>query len=102
MTTQNPKHSPGPWTVRRGTNIYGKRTDVGYVTCIANAGSFSSNEVDTDAENQANAVLIAAAPDLLKACKDVLEWIDPPTATPDEHRLATERLRAVIRQASPE
>lgn len=67
MNTERAQHTPGPWMTRDGTNIYGKRRDVGYVTCIANAGSFSSNEVDTDAENQANARLIAAAPELLMA-----------------------------------
>lgn len=102
MTTPIARHTPGPWTVRDGTNIYGKRQDVGYKTCIANAGSFSSNEVDTTAENQANARLIAAAPDLLAVCKSVLIWIDPPPLIPLVLQLAAERLREVIEQASCE
>lgn len=97
MTKQYSAHTPGPWTIQHGTNIYGKRLDAGYETCIANAGSFSSNEVDTTAENQANARLIAAAPDLLDTCKLVLMLNDPPPVFSQwQSQVSADRLREVI------
>lgn len=62
-------HTPGPWTIRHGTNIFGERTDVGHVGIIANTGGHSSNKEDCGPESEANAALIAAAPDLLSACE---------------------------------
>lgn len=54
-------YTPGPWTVKWQINVFsGERL-------VANTGAHSSN-IDGDRileENQANAILIAQAPDLL-------------------------------------
>lgn len=63
------KFTKGPWRIKRGTNIVGTRQDVGYETTIASSSTFSSNQVDVTIENEANARLIAAAPELLEACE---------------------------------
>ena len=60
------KHTPGPWSYRdvttEGTKVYAKivsgKTDVGF------SGAY---KILPEAEADANARLIAAAPDLLKA-----------------------------------
>lgn len=57
------KHTPGPYT-RQGTNVNGVRRDVGYSVCIGNFGGFQSNTADTTIENEANAALFTAAPEL--------------------------------------
>lgn len=54
------KHTPGPWG-----KIYANVRDAAG-RCVADCGS------RTDADAQANARLIAAAPDMLK----ILKWID--------------------------
>jgi len=62
------KHTPGPWRIKWGENIFGGER------LVANAGSHQQN-FDTEkaaAENKANARLIAAAPDLLEALKAVV------------------------------
>ena len=51
------KHTPGPWRAKR---IYGGTYQV------TAAGSYLMSTTN----NEANAYLIAAAPDLLKACKN--------------------------------
>jgi hypothetical protein len=73
---------------------------------VANSRSFLIEEYE------ANANLIAAAPDLLKACNAVMAamekeleesgeilWLDPPFVLPGVHESAIERLRNVIDQA---
>lgn len=69
-------HTPGPWTIRHGTNIFAARTDVGHEGCICNTGSHGSNHQDCGPENEANARLIAAAPDMLEALEQALQWIE--------------------------
>lgn len=59
------KHTPGPWTVKHGTNVMGIRSDVGHEGGVANTGSHGSSHVDCMPESEANARLIAAAPDML-------------------------------------
>lgn len=63
------KHTPGPWTVARNT-------DDGLD--IISSDEVTYVEVALDVRTEADARLIAAAPDLLKALKEV-EWaILPP------------------------
>lgn len=69
------EHTPGPWTIRFGLNVMGK--DVRYPSqerLVANAGGHANNiwNEQVTAENEANARLIAAAPDLLEALKEIL------------------------------
>jgi len=58
------KHTKGPWRVGK----YCVWSDEKYVAATQTGLSGE--------EQQANAALIAAAPELLEACKDILEWID--------------------------
>jgi hypothetical protein len=64
------KHTPGPWSIWRDFNVI---ADKG-TRAIANCGGFSNSrnaEADHE-ENVANARLIAAAPDLLEALKEMV------------------------------
>lgn len=65
------KHTPGPWTMSDGLDrITGGEVIKAGTTWIASVHDF--NRADRDAERQANARLIAGAPALLKACRDLL------------------------------
>ncbi len=66
------KFTPGPLVIKHKTNIFGIRQDVGHEGCVANTGSHSSNKHDCDPENEANAALFAAAPDLYEALVNLL------------------------------
>jgi hypothetical protein len=65
-------HTPGPWEVRWGCNVFAKRADTGSEGVVAACGGHSSNKVACRPENEANARLVAAAPDLLAACEELL------------------------------
>jgi hypothetical protein len=70
------KHTPGPWTIADewdGTSI---KAGQFYVTHTIQSCGFHETEVDK-AVTQANARLIAAAPDLLEACKAALSDDQP-------------------------
>lgn len=76
------QHTPGPWQVERGP--------VSRNLCVMSATTWicgqlqSDNETSIDtAEVIANARLIAAAPDMLAACKSALEFYD---AQPKPHQ----------------
>jgi hypothetical protein len=67
-------HTPGPWEVRHGSGIdFTIRTDDFGMIC---KGVFPSCDSETMDEHEmtwkANANLIAAAPDLLEACKAII------------------------------
>lgn len=74
MTIQTQAPTPGPWTVE--TDPYhrpsvwsdGKRGSTHEVATVATCL--------TAEEEQANARLLAAAPELLAACQAALDWID--------------------------
>jgi len=104
-----PAHTPGPWEVRRieasrptqlvycqilpavarkpkalaYAGVYGKRAD----------GSGPDEPGQPEEECEANAKLIAAAPELLEACKQALDWLE------DEGAPVAEQLRAAIAKA---
>ena len=62
------QHTPGPWRVAFGNRleIHGPKDEIGWPkSSVYNAG------LCTDEEAQANARLIAAAPDLFKALDDL-------------------------------
>jgi hypothetical protein len=91
------EHTPGPWRVAFGNRleIHGPKDEIGWPKSIVyNAG------LCTDEEAQANARLIAAAPELLAACIDALEVEEQMAQCPDSE-LAS-RLRAVITKAKGE
>lgn len=62
------KHTPGPWVVRGGFSIYAsdRKTPVADA-CLNNSVA---------ANDEANARLIAAAPELLDACLAMIAWDD--------------------------
>ena len=64
-------HTPGPWTIDEFLEERGFYKIRAEDAVLCHAHSFS--EKGTDPEALANARLIAAAPDLLKACKMVAE-----------------------------
>lgn len=77
------KHTPGPWAIRRhwsnedAFEIYPDRGDPGYGewASIVEIGDYCYED-----EAEANARLIAAAPDMLdmlKVCHSALEYVGP-------------------------
>lgn len=89
------KHTPGPWRVSKITNdvsVCGQRIDCFEVEspkdCCWIAQVQNHTACTATEPGNANAHLIAAAPDLLKACKEAIPWIclatarDPETTHP--------------------
>ena len=63
------QHTPGPWRVAFGNRleVHGPKDEIGWPASIVyNAGLCTSEEA------QANARLIAAAPDMLAALQDIM------------------------------
>lgn len=115
----NAKHSAGPWQIRYGgltdsDEGYGimSKLDV-HDGIIAEAWPCRTTP-ELRRTLRANARLIAAAPDLLQACRAVLEsllktdlggaipWVNPPYQAAAVHETAFERLAAVIEKATGE
>lgn len=65
----NTKHTPGPWVVSLSPNLVGAIDDGGERETVAET---------VGPNKEANAHLIAAAPDLLEACKMMLLWLETP------------------------
>jgi hypothetical protein len=79
------EHTPGPWKIGKDTRVIGADSEV---VCFGN----SAND-----KNKANARLIAAAPELLEALKEIIgECPDP--KLPYGHRI-NEIARAAIAKA---
>lgn len=92
------EHTPGPWTIKFGLNVMGK--DVRYPSqerLVANAGGHANNiwNEQVTAENEANAHLIAAAPDLLEALREMVDRFE---SCDDDPEYVT-RARAAIAKA---
>ncbi len=109
-------HTKRPWTYELGDGIWmiGCDEDYNFATVYINeSGDEEIEGLQSDPTTaEANARLIAAAPDLLAACKAVLEglqaaphaitdviWINPPWVAPAVHETIFERLEAVIAKA---
>lgn len=94
------KPTPGPWRIVNDYEIFGVTGEIGVI-----------NHSSLNAQAFADARLIAAAPQLLEACKAVLDlldrlagdgavqWLRPPYCAAGVHESASERLEAVIAQA---
>lgn len=91
---RQPKHTPGPWHVgiNPGPMVYDEHGEQ-----IADCRAVGYD----NGGNMANAALIAAAPDLLEACKTAENWLGEYETGPDSglHGLL-EQLRAAIAKAS--
>lgn len=88
ITKEKMTHTPGPWSI--GNPPYGDRT---YVYSNDATGSAIANVKLTYvprsmAELEANARLIAAAPDLLNVCRMILDDDDTVELLSDESRAA--------------
>ncbi len=73
MNTQTTKHTPGPWKIDENNELplaVIQDHEEGQGICELETVSF-----DTD-ETQANARLIAAAPELLEACKNLVAFLE--------------------------
>jgi len=78
------KHTPAPWNIKKGEYNYDVRDEYNVPICY--------NATKT------NAKLIAAAPELLEACKMMLEIIEAETLD-EKYDGETECLRDIIRRA---
>jgi hypothetical protein len=99
------KHTRGPWAIRYGTNVWGKRTDTGHDGTVANCGTHHHSHVDCGPENEANAQLMAASPDMLAALRESLDLLTSAEADGWKCRgkAATVRqIRAAIAKATGE
>ena len=103
-------HTPGPWEVDEHEGlVYRPMPEQG-----ANAADFVCSISTGKPEAEANARLIAAAPDLLEACEAVLKallhdtkddqartvWLQPPFPAGAEHESAISHLMFVIMKAT--
>lgn len=79
--TEHAKHTPGPWEARKGAGWYVARpryreatlaVGMDYVTLVTSPSETPWND---DVESEANARLIAAAPELLKALEGITEEV---------------------------
>lgn len=107
-------HTPGPWAINyNGTIGHIKslaKHPRGMTPTVARFdGQLIAQSIEED-ESKANANLMAASPDLLKACKDVLAALEKATqktgeilwldhVLPGVHESAMERLQNVIDDA---
>lgn len=67
------KHTPGPWQVGAGGNAHANRVWTADMRPIVNLCSMSTGIAMYDPEAQANARLIAAAPELLEVVRELIE-----------------------------
>ena len=85
-------HTPGPWTVKRRFDVYQdtKTPGVGGTFIASTKGQWPLPE-SINQVCEADAKLIAAAPELLKALQDILIF---------DSALSQENARAAIRKAT--
>jgi len=89
------KHTPGPWSVY---DQYSERPEIrgpeesGVLVCVMAAWGVAA---DTPSPTQANARLIAAAPELLALCKEWAKAWEEGEFSPD----ITSRMNAAIAKA---
>lgn len=74
-TQKTAKHTPGPWKTDRNNVHTGRIATIHH--CLGNdwVEVWSPKWPEGEEEQEANARLIAAAPELLEACKDALKCI---------------------------
>jgi hypothetical protein len=96
------KHTSGPWTRLVGERFkHDSSAGVKGPDGLYIAAALDLNRYDKDDEVEANARLIAAAPDLLAACEAALPEIYHPY-DPQAGKAVYDRLRAVIDKARGE
>lgn len=102
----NTTHTPGPWEVKLSQDDEGTLCDIGVPDAIARCGQHVCRihgwgfDYKADKEQQANARLIAAAPELLTGCEAALAYLaDPPSVFPENRAAAVEIIRAALNKA---
>lgn len=102
------KHTPGPW------NVMEPAANEDGIAVVGGGQPLSSEEgmvawcqryMHTDGhdtENMANARLIAAAPELLEACKVGIESIDPVTENAEVRKILRDAINRAEGQEPPE
>jgi hypothetical protein len=92
------KHTPGPWILRSaGEILHGVPHPFDFVE--VSKLRYVTAEGKSEREANANARLIAAAPDMLNALLDVLDFWDDPNMSMSELK---ERVRDAIAKAQGE
>ena len=97
--TANKNGTPGPWSaaaVREGTVVY---IQSGQAARIADVHSFSHGFGPSRMERDANARLIAAAPDLLAALQAIMGASGDPAREEAEAKALSAQARAAIEKA---
>lgn len=75
------KHTPGPWIAihsipEEGSECFWLRAQPGGTICRGFSQEIGTINGPQSGEQEANARLIAAAPELLEACQAMVEWDD--------------------------
>lgn len=89
-TETSTKHTPGPWACPQGLEIIA--ADGRVITFI------DDGEYDDPSEAEANAKLIAAAPDLLSACQEFVRKVEAGEA---RSKRSYAEMKAAITKAQP-
>jgi hypothetical protein len=87
-------HTPGPWTLDRRQSMYGD-----YFRTLGTDGKPIDERLGS-ATGEANARLMASAPDLLEACKDAVMYLDPSCEECPSPEVLLDVLRAAIARAT--
>lgn len=99
------QHTPGPWSLRHSRNGSG---DIGIAApgvgnVIAECFAAMRHHDERSPEVEANARLMSAAPDLLRACADWIRWLDADEwrdDAADYEREMLNAMRTAIRKAT--
>lgn len=100
----NTKHTPGPWFVGEQMPAPSKSIHafIGIGNGACHVGLASITPLTGFCEAEANARLIAAAPELLEACKEVVFLIEGIAGLDDQQIQAINQARAAIAKAEGE
>jgi hypothetical protein len=93
------KHTPGPWHRRIGRVGNGTPASQHEQVCNSDGVAVVMLEHDGQPDGDANARLIAAAPDLLEACKDALSSFSAAHAHRRNGNCECDVIRAAIAKA---
>lgn len=94
MSTEPAKHTPGPWRISSGCDRWVVQEKGGCIACVEQDRKFG----------EANARLIAAAPELLEALTSLLDASqrNQEHYSEEAHDIAESRARAAIKKATGE
>ena len=94
------KHTPGPWHYEHPALSFSIHAAAIHVADVfAKVSGGTSDKYVLEEEADANARLIAAAPDLLKACEAALAEIESPDSYWNEEGPLAKQLRSAIQAA---